>query len=54
MLTILREAWSGLSATGRAVVLIVLGLAAAGLIALAMWLRYDMSWLPPLLGTAVE
>jgi hypothetical protein len=54
MLAILKDAWSGLSMTGRAVVIVVLALAAAGLIALAMWLRYDMSWLPALLGKAVE
>lgn len=53
MWQILREAWAGLSATGRATVLIVLGLAVAGLIALAMWLRYDLSWLPPIIGGAV-
>ena len=50
MWQILREAWSGLSATGRAVVAVVLGLAVAGLIALAMWLRYDLTWLPRLLS----
>ena len=53
MWQILREAWAGLSATGRAAVIVVLGLAVAGLIAMAMWLRYDMSWLPALLGKAV-
>ena len=53
MLQILREVWSGLSAPGRAAVLIVLGLAVAGLIAMAMWLRYDLSWLPPIIGGAV-
>jgi len=50
MLQILREAWAGLSMTGRAVVLVVLLLAGAGLLALAMWLRYDLSWLPGLAG----
>lgn len=54
MWQILREAWAGLSAPGRATVLIVLGLAVAGLIAMAMWLRYDLSWLPNLLGQAVD
>lgn len=46
MLAILKDAWAGLSMKGRAVVLVVLLLAGAGLIALAMWLRYDLSWLP--------
>lgn len=50
MLQILREAWAGLSAPGRAAVLLVLILAVAGLLALAMWLRYDLSWLPGLLS----
>lgn len=53
MWQIIREAWAGLAAPGRAAVLIVLALAVTGLIALAMWLRYDLSWLPDLLGRAV-
>ena len=53
MWQIIREAWAGLAAPGRASVLIVLALAATGLIALAMWLRYDLSWLPPIIGGAV-
>ena len=43
-------AWHDLSKTGRAVVVCVLGLAICGLLALAMWLGYDLSWLPGLLG----
>lgn len=50
MLQIMREGWTGLSMTGRAVVLVVLLLAVAGLLALAMWLRYDLSWLPGVVG----
>lgn len=54
MWAILKAAWADLNATGRAVVLVVLVLAGAGLLALAMWLRYDLTWLPGLLGQAVE
>ena len=50
MLTILRQAWSDLNATGKTVVAVVLLLAVAGLLALAMWLRYDLSWLPGVAG----
>lgn len=42
--------WRDLSKKGRAVVLVVLLLAVAGLLAMAMWLRYDLSWVPGLLG----
>ena len=54
MWTILKAAWHDLSATGRMAVIIVLVLAVAGLLALAMWLGYDLSWLPGLLSQAVE
>lgn len=54
MWAILKAAWTDLGATGRAVVLVVLVLAVAGLLALAMWLGYDLGWLPGLLGKAVE
>jgi hypothetical protein len=50
MWNILVSAWHDLSVTGRAVVSIVLILAGAGLLALAMWLRYDLSWLPGVVG----
>lgn len=46
-------AWHDLSSSGRAVVLVVLILAIAGLLAMAMWLGYRMDWLPPLLGQMV-
>jgi hypothetical protein len=51
MWQILKGAWHDLSKTGRAVVLCVLGLAIAGLLALAMWLGYDLSWIPGVLST---
>ena len=54
MWEILKGAWRDLSAKGRAVVLVVLILASAGLLALAMWLGYNLDWLPNLLGQAVE
>lgn len=46
MWTILIAAWRDLSATGKTVVAVVILLALAGLLGLAMWLRYDLSWLP--------
>ncbi len=46
----IRAAWHDLSKTGRAIVVCVLGLAVAGLLAMAMWLGYDLSWLPGLLS----
>ena len=49
----IRAAWHDLSKTGRAVVVCVLALAVAGLLAMAMWLGYDLSWLPPIIGGAV-
>lgn len=48
-----KELWAGLSAKGRAVVIVVLVLAGAGLLALAMWLGYRMDWLPPIFGQLV-
>lgn len=54
MWAILTAAWHDLSATGRAVILVILILAVAGLLALAMWLGYNLDWLPGLLGQAVE
>lgn len=42
--------WHDLDKRGRAVVLVVLLLAAAGLLAMAMWMKYDLSWVPGLLG----
>ena len=51
MLAILGDAWRELSATGKAVVLVVMVLAGAGLLALAMWLRYDLAWFPAWLSS---
>lgn len=48
-----RVVWRDLSKKGRAVVLVVLLLAVAGLLAMAMWLGYDLSWVPPIIGGAV-
>ena len=46
----LKSAWADLNATGRMVVLVVLILAAAGLLGVAMWLGYNLDWFPNLLG----
>ena len=53
MLSILKGAWQDLSAKGRAVVIVVLILAVAGLLAMAMWLGYRLDWLPNLLDKAL-
>ena len=50
MLAILIAAWRDLSATGKTVVAVVLLLAVAGLLGLAMWLGYNLDWLPGLLS----
>jgi hypothetical protein len=50
MFQIFKAMWHDLSKTGRAVVICVLGLAVAGLLAMAMWLGYDLNWIPGLLG----
>ena len=50
MWAILMAAWRDLNATGKTVVAVVILLAVAGLIGMAMWLRYDLSWLPGVLG----
>lgn len=52
-MTAFREMWAGLSATGKTAVLVVLILAITGLLAMAMWLGYQLDWLPDLLGRAV-
>lgn len=49
MWAILTAAWRDLGPTGKMVVAVVILLAVAGLIGLAMWLRYDLSWLPEIL-----
>lgn len=43
------QLWRDLTPTARAAVLIVLILTVAALLALAMQLRYNLDWLPPLL-----
>ncbi len=50
MLAILIAAWRDLSATGKTVVAVVILLAGAGLLGLAMWLGYNLDWLPRLLS----
>ena len=50
MWQILIAAWKDLPATGKTVVSVVLLLAVAGLLALAMWLGYNLDWLPGLLS----
>ena len=51
MLAILIAAWRDLSATGKTVVAVVILLAGAGLLGLAMWLGYNLDWLPGLLSS---
>lgn len=53
MWSIISQAWRDLSASGRAVVLVMLILAATGLLAMAMWLGYRLDWLPNLLEAAI-
>ncbi len=50
MLSTFKDAWNSLTPGGRMWVAIVLGLAVCGLLALAMWLGYNLDWLPGLLG----
>jgi hypothetical protein len=50
MLAILIAAWRDLSATGKTIVAVVILLAGAGLLGLAMWLGYNLDWLPGVLG----
>lgn len=52
MMAILIQAWRDLGATGKMVVGVVLILAAAGLLAMAMYLGYNLDWLPGILGGA--
>ncbi len=49
MWQIMIAAWKDLGGTGKMVVAVVILLAVAGLIGMAMWLRYDLSWLPGIL-----
>ncbi len=46
MRAILIAAWRDLPASGKTVVAVVILLAVAGLLALAMWLGYNLDWLP--------
>lgn len=50
MITTLKAAWHDLSKTGRMWVGIVLILAVFGLLAIAMFLGYNLDWVPGLLG----
>lgn len=50
MWQILIAAWKDLSATGKTIVAVVILLAGAGLLGLAMWLGYNLDWLPGLLS----
>ena len=52
MLAILTQAWKDLPATGKTIVAVVLLLAVAGLLGLAMWLGYNLDWLPSIFGAA--
>lgn len=52
MWAVITGAWHDLSKAGRMWILIVLALAVAGLLAIAMWLGYDLSWIPRLLGAS--
>lgn len=54
MWAILTAAWKDLSAKGRAVVLVALILAVAGLLVVAMWLGYRLDWIPDLLSRAID
>ena len=51
---VVTAAWLDLYTTERAVTLVILILAVAALLALAMWLGYNLYWLSGLLGYAVE
>lgn len=50
MWAILVAAWKDLGPTGKMVVAVVVLLAGAGLLGLAMWLGYNLDWLPGVLG----
>ena len=50
MWTVIKGAWGDLTPVGRMWVGIVLLLAGAGLLAMAMWMGYDLDWIPRLLG----
>lgn len=48
-----RDVWNGLSTRGRAAVLVALIVAIAGLLAYAMHLGLDLTWLPGILAELV-
>lgn len=48
-----RDVWNGLSVQGRTAVLVVLIVVAAGLLAYAMYLGLDLTWLPGILAELV-
>lgn len=50
MWAILVAAWKDLGPTGKMVVAVVVLLAGAGRLGLAMWLGYNLDWLPGLLS----
>lgn len=50
MWEVIKAAWNDLTPVGRMWVVIVLALAVTGLLAMAMWLGYDLTWIPRLLG----
>lgn len=50
MWSILAAAWKDVGPTGKMVVAVVILLAGAGLLGLAMWLGYNLDWLPGLLS----
>jgi hypothetical protein len=45
--------WAELSGKGKSVVAVVIILAIAGLLAMAMWLGYNLDWLPNIIADAV-
>lgn len=46
----LLDAWGTLSGKGKTIVAVVVVLAFTGLLALAMWLGYNLDWIPGVLA----
>lgn len=44
---------SGYSENNRTIIVVTVIVLSAALLAMAMWLRYDLSWLPDFLGGLV-